>query len=230
MMHRIVTWAKEHPYLAVGIGVGLLLLIYYLFFRSSPAPAQDTTGLANYYAAEAASAQTAGAVQQAQLAYNANTNQVNATAKVQSDYIDALKSIALGSQQVQETANTQQYGLDTLQAGYGYNLGNNYINAMADLGRRTIASNTDVATLNSNNALKLGSLASNNALAASLANSQASVDTAAIGSQTAEDLSIMQTYQAAFPVEAATGTPISWGQVFYSPPGTAVNPFQLPRL
>lgn len=210
-MHKIVVWAKEHPYLAVALGVGLLLVIYWLFFSggsSSSGTTQDA-GLANYYAAEAASAQTAGQVQQAQLAAQASTNQVNATADVQKSYIAAMQDMFKAQNDTTANANTLAAGVLSKSLGFQYLLGkqqiasNNFATAKA----------ADVAKIVSGNQLQLG-----------IAQTQGAVDLGALAASSENFGQVMETYRAAFAPEVASGLPLTWGQSFFSPQQAMITP------
>lgn len=172
MLHKLTEWAKEHPYMAGGIVVGLVVLIYLVFFRRSSVQASpaDST-LANYYAAEAASIQTAGQVQQAQLGYTAATNQTNASADVakayigfqqdvSNNYINALKQMFLANNKSNEDLGIAAVGAHKADTAAALKLG------LAQTAFETSNSNNMLsaveATVAGNNVLSYNSAASAN--------------------------------------------------------------------
>lgn len=61
-MEKLKTWAREHKALAIGGGIGLLVLIY-LWWRSGSSTGSSSSGLNSYYAAAAQNAQADAALQ-----------------------------------------------------------------------------------------------------------------------------------------------------------------------
>lgn len=86
-MSEFKTWVAHHKALAIGGAVGIVVLLYFILKGGKAQAAPDNT-LANYYAAEAASSQSAAGQAVATNELAAQTNQSNTQAGVITHALD----------------------------------------------------------------------------------------------------------------------------------------------
>jgi hypothetical protein len=148
MFERIKQWVSEHPYLAAGIAVAVVIFVWLFFIRgssSSSTTASTTDPNSDYYDAEASAIQSGDALQAAQLASNAQAAQtaaqVSANATNDATQI-GLAQIAAGAQSYQVQ---QQAAVDSLNINANATTTQQANTLSAQVQNNTIAANESIA-------------------------------------------------------------------------------------
>lgn len=118
-MHKIWEWIKAHKYTSIGIGLGLIFLLYLVSrsgSSSTAATSNNPGGVDDTVAA--AEIQANAAVEGANIAAATSANATNAQTQTQLAYINAQEAINTNNNQTQLTANE----FDTLSSLYGQSL------------------------------------------------------------------------------------------------------------
>lgn len=107
-------WLKQHPYMAGGIALGVILVVYMLFGRKGSS-SSGSSNLQSYYAAEAAATQSGDALAIAQIYANASVAKTGLMADV---YQSNIKYGAQTSQYASYIAGLNTQYQDWLTSGH----------------------------------------------------------------------------------------------------------------